>query len=129
MDADQRPMILDFGLACEWFTVLPNTYHGKLAGTPAYMAPEQAAGKSIRAEPRTDVYALGVILFSTLDRRAAIPWRCLQRVASSSVCRASARALELSPSSSPRTGYTLPMLFGEVRRTQAGFGRFSARGT
>ncbi len=96
MDADQRPMILDFGLACEWFTGLPNTYHGKLAGTPAYMAPEQAAGKSIRAEPRTDVYALGVILFQLLT--GELPFRGdVSSVLHQVVYAEPPRALELSP--------------------------------
>ncbi len=96
IDADQRPMILDFGLACEWFTGLPNTYHGKLAGTPAYMAPEQAAGRSIRAEPRTDVYALGVILFQLLT--GELPFRGdVSSVLHQVVYAEPPRALELSP--------------------------------
>ena len=73
IDAQGRPMVLDFGLACEWFVETPHDNHGKLLGTPAYMAPEQAAGQSPRAEPRTDVYALGVILFQLLT--GELPFR------------------------------------------------------
>lgn len=73
IDAHDRPMILDFGLACEWFVSLPQDHQGKILGTPAYMAPEQAAGQSQRAEPRTDVYALGVILFQMVT--GELPFR------------------------------------------------------
>ena len=68
---DQRVVVTDFGIALlmgarrltwRWLTTA--------VGTPDYMAPEQIQGK--RGDARTDVYAMGIILFEMLAGR--VPW-------------------------------------------------------
>jgi serine/threonine-protein kinase len=63
---DNKPVIMDFGLALT--KGARRVTYGSLSatmGTPDYMAPEQVEGQ--RGDPRTDVYALGTILFEMLS--------------------------------------------------------------
>ena len=59
--------ITDFGIAQMRSTNL-RTQTGTLLGTPKYLSPEQVAGK--RAEPRSDIFALGVILYEMVTGKA-----------------------------------------------------------
>jgi serine/threonine-protein kinase len=56
------PKVTDFGLAKRLDGGTGQTQSGDVLGTPSYMAPEQAEGKSRAIGPATDVYALGAIL-------------------------------------------------------------------
>ncbi|MBK7861370.1 MAG: serine/threonine protein kinase [Archangiaceae bacterium] len=66
---DDYVKVLDFGVAklAQGGPSVVATHSGALLGTPRYMAPEQAAGLEVDA--RTDVYALGVILYQMLAGR------------------------------------------------------------
>ncbi len=63
------PKITDFGLAKEMHASGGQTESGMILGTPSYMAPEQAEGKSRDVGPRADIYALGAIFYEMLTGR------------------------------------------------------------
>jgi hypothetical protein len=69
LTADGLPKITDFGLAKRLNVGKGQTRTGAILGTPSYMAPEQASGKTKTAGPATDVYALGAILYELLTGR------------------------------------------------------------
>jgi serine/threonine-protein kinase len=66
---DGVPKITDFGLAKRLGEHDSGTKTGAVMGTPSYMAPEQAAGKSREIGPATDIYGLGAILYHLLTGR------------------------------------------------------------
>ncbi len=68
LTAEGLPKITDFGLA-KSLNEEGRTQSGAILGTPSYMAPEQAAGKTRDISPLADVYALGAILYEMLTGR------------------------------------------------------------
>jgi serine/threonine protein kinase len=60
---DFEPILTDFGLV-RFLDSSRKTATGQIAGTPAYMSPEQARGET--TDGRTDIYSLGVVLYEIL---------------------------------------------------------------
>ena len=73
VDPAGNPKIIDFGIA-KWLDAAPEgmtglTSTGQIMGSLQTMSPEQIAGNTSAVDARTDVYALGVILYELLTGR------------------------------------------------------------
>ena len=69
LDGDDNAHLTDFGLAHRHQDDGTHTRDGAVLGTPAYMAPEQAAGKKGDPLPASDQYGLGVLFYELLCGR------------------------------------------------------------
>lgn len=69
IDSKGEPIITDFGLAKELEDGDLISMSGDIMGTPAFMPPEQAEGRTDDVDVRSDVYALGAMLYALLARR------------------------------------------------------------
>lgn len=67
MDGRDNALLTDFGIAKDLQTNLRLTLRGTTLGTPTYMSPEQILGQPL--DGRSDIYALGVILFQLTTGR------------------------------------------------------------
>ena len=121
-----RVVVMDFGLA----RADTDRGAGTVAGTPAYMAPEQARGDSVDA--RADVYSAGVVLAEMLsvgglgsgDARQAL-WRAARetppRVPDGPWAAVLRQALAPNPSERPASARALARALEEATRRQPGF--------
>jgi len=75
--AQGEPKIIDYGVArateADLAGQTQQTEAGKLVGTVSFMSPEQVEARPGEIDPRTDVYALGVILYRLLTDRSPYP--------------------------------------------------------
>jgi predicted Ser/Thr protein kinase len=69
IDADDEPHVTDFGLAKHMNKDQGHTRTGAVLGTPSYMPPEQAQGRTSEMTPASDVYSLGAILYELITGR------------------------------------------------------------
>jgi serine/threonine-protein kinase len=63
--------VLDFGISKIRDSQTMHTQEARLLGTPQYMAPEQATGKNAEVDERSDLFALGAIVYEMLAGRPA----------------------------------------------------------
>ena len=84
VDEFNEPRITDFGLAKRMDLESGLTWTGTVFGSPSYMAPEQANGRQDQIGPKTDVFALGAVLYYLLSGRppflAATPLETFKKV-------------------------------------------------
>jgi len=70
IDVEDEPHVTDFGLAKRLGPASSGqTRSGAILGTPSYMSPEQAQGKTNELGPSCDVYSLGAILYELITGR------------------------------------------------------------
>jgi eukaryotic-like serine/threonine-protein kinase len=70
IDAQDQPLVVDFGLARLVEAESDLTLTGQVLGSPRYLSPEQALGQKTRISRQTDVYALGATLYHMLTGRS-----------------------------------------------------------
>jgi serine/threonine protein kinase len=94
MDASGKITIMDFGIARSVDS--GNTLTVGIIGTPAYMAPEQAEGKPV--DHRTDIYALGLLLYEVFTGVAAFSGETMVTVVMKQIMETPRPPRQLQPS-------------------------------
>lgn len=69
VDREGKPYLMDFGMARSLENPSSVTSVGTAMGTPSYMSPEQALGRTTRVDRRSDVYSLGAVLYALVTGR------------------------------------------------------------
>jgi len=86
IDRVGKPYLMDFGLAKSMISPSSITSVGFAMGTPGFMAPEQAMGRTSRFDRRSDIYSLGAVLYALVTGeppfRGETPMETIQKVVS-----------------------------------------------
>ncbi len=94
--------VLDFGISKIRNSQTVVTQDASLMGTPYYMSPEQATGKNQDIDQRTDIFALGAILFEMLTGRTAFAGDSLPSVIYQVVFEPHPPLVQIAPTVNPR---------------------------
>jgi serine/threonine-protein kinase len=110
--------VLDFGVAklLHESRSGARTHPGKLLGTPEYMAPEQCGGEGT-IDARTDIYALGCVLYEMVSGNPPFPVDTLNDLIVAHRCAHAGQAARGSPAEHGRRGPRAPRTAGKARRT------------
>src|SRR5206468_1919085 len=118
-DGRPVPKVIDFGLAKAIHQPLTDrtlyTAHELVLGTPMYMSPEQAELNNLDIDTRSDVYALGVILYELLTGTTPLERRRLQQADWNEVRRVIREEDPPKPSTKLSTSGTLPAVAASRR--------------
>ena len=79
-DGDVAPLSKQIIVDSEEMSVLDKTIDGVAKGTPGYMAPEQVIGKNRERDFRSDIYALGAILYQIITWKKPIPGENVKQI-------------------------------------------------
>ncbi len=94
IDAKGEVKLMDFGVA-RMTEAAEMTQAGLIVGTPHYMSPEQVQGKAL--DPRTDVYAMGVLLYELLVGKRPFESSSLTGILTAHIMETPKPILELRP--------------------------------
>lgn len=104
--------VMDFGIA-RLAGTSRHTEYGRIVGTPLYMSPEQLRGEEV--DPRSDVYALGIVLYELLTGQEAFQADSDYEMLLAQVSRMPARPLDLRPDLPPALDAVVMQALCKVR--------------